>query len=721
MKKKIKYTFLGFSLSFLMIACAYDGDRIIENTVIDRFALVNRNNVVLHHADTLGSLSVGNGEMSFTTDVTGLQSFPEYYQNGIALGTQSQWGWHSFPNPENYTIDDVTVMYETCNDHEYPIAIQHGEGKAGAATHFLRTSPHRLHLGQIGFELLKRDGSKVVMSDVKDIHQELNLWEGKITSKYSIDNTPVMVELFCHQNQDLISFRVTSPLMQESRLKLFLRFPYGSDCHVCPGTDWNAEEKHSSAIITHNQSELHIRRSLDNDAYFTRMTWSGNGSAERMGPHYFVLTPGENKEFQASILFTSTESKNGLPDFEDTEINSKNSWDAFWMNGGAIDFSECTDPRATELERRVILSQYLTKIQCSGTYPPQETGLTMNSWYGKFHLEMHWWHGVHFPLWNRPDLLEKSMWWYQDIIEKATRTASRQGFEGVRWPKMTGPNGQSSPSSVGEFLVWQQPHPIYFAEQLYRLNPSLETLHKYQEMVFRTADFMASFAKLDENDGKYHLCHPLIPAQEIFHATETDDPPFEIAYWYYALNVAQEWRSRLGLPEDKKWDDVVENLTELPEYEGLYLPAAGAKEAYSNDENRRDHPVVTGALGMLPLTSKVNPIVMQNTFEEIMRNWNWQTTWGWDYPMLAMCAARLGKQEMAIDALMLEVQKNTYLVNGHNYQDKRLRLYLPGNGGLLTAVAMMAAGWEGDAGMINPGFPKNGKWKIRWEDLHKMQ
>jgi len=35
-------------------------------------------------------------------------------------------------------------------------------------------------------------------------------------------------------------------------------------------------------------------------------------------------------------------------------------------------------------------------------------------------------------------------------------------------------------------------------------------------------------------------------------------------------------------------------------------------------------------------------------------------------------------------------KKNTYLVNRHNYQDKRLRLYLPGNGGLLAAVAMMA-------------------------------
>lgn len=98
-----------------------------------------------------------------------------------------------------------------------------------------------------------------------------------------------------------------------------------------------------------------------------------------------------------------------------------------------------------------------------------------------------------------------------------------------------------------------------------------------------------------------------------------------------------------------------------------------------------------------------------------MNHWQWETTWGWDYPLLAMTAARLNKPAQAIDALLMDVQKNTYLVNGHNYQDKRLRLYLPGNGGLLAAVAMMAAGWDGNEGP-NPGFPDEG-WKIKWEGL----
>jgi hypothetical protein len=84
--------------------------------------------------------------------------------------------------------------------------------------------------------------------------------------------------------------------------------------------------------------------------------------------------------------------------------------------------------------------------------------------------------------------------------------------------------------------------------------------------------------------------------------------------------------------------------------------------------------------------------------------------------MTAMNAARMGEPQHAIDALLMPQRTNTYLVNGHNYQDGRLRIYLPGNGGLLTAVAMMCAGWDGTL-RNNPGFPDDGQWDVRWEGL----
>jgi protein-glucosylgalactosylhydroxylysine glucosidase len=122
---------------------------------------------------------------------------------------------------------------------------------------------------------------------------------------------------------------------------------------------------------------------------------------------------------------------------------------------------------------------------------------------------------------------------------------------------------------------------------------------------------------------------------------------------------------------------------------------------------------------MLPKSNKIDAAIMLNTFNLVWKDWSWKETWGWDFPMTAMTATRLGLPEKAIDALMMDITTNTYLANGHNYQDNRLRLYLPGNGGLLTAIAMMVTGYDG-AKQTMPGIPKNGKWKVRYEGLKKM-
>lgn len=705
-----------FCLLWSATSCSVQQQDKIEP--IDRQSLVSRHNVKLTEADTLAALSVGNGSFAFTADITGLQTFPEYHQNGIPLGTQSEWGWHSFPNTGDYEIQDVAEEYESCNDHRFPVAVQHSEGRAAEATRWLRTNPHRLHLGLIGLILLKENGEEAEIGDIGNADQQLDMWTGKLVSKYEIEGVPVQVELYAGQQEDQISFRIRSALINDQRLKVKFRFPYGSDCHVCPGYDWEHPEKHQTKIARRDKGGVRLERTLDGDAYQVAVAWSPEADFTEKEAHFFELIPNpRSDQFECSVLFQGEGKEERPVGFEEVRNNNEKAWANFWKSGGAIDFSACTDPRAKELERRIVLSQYLTKIQCAGAYPPQETGLTCNSWYGKFHLEMHWWHGVHFALWNRIDLLEKSIDWYTDVIEQARGTAQWQGFEGVRWQKMTAPPGEISPSDVGEFLIWQQPHPIYFAELFYRSQPEAATLERFKEIVFQTADFMASFAQFDTSDGKYHLCQPLIPAQEIFHPSETNDPPFELAYWRYGLSVAQQWRERLGMPPDKNWEDVIENLTPLPASDKLYLPCAGAFEAYTDDANRRDHPIVTGAYGMLPLSPMIDTTIMANTLEEIFRKWNWQTTWGWDYPMLAMSAARLGKAELAVDALLMDVQKNTYLVNGHNYQNQRLRLYLPGNGGLLAAVAMMAAGWDGAPDTENPGFPNNGKWKVKWENL----
>jgi hypothetical protein len=705
---------------FNLIGCALMATAFAQEVRIDRRALVDRHNPVNRGVHKLTPLSVGNGQFAFTADVTGLQTFADAYQDGIPLSTQSQWGWHSFPNSEGYELKDALKNY----DH-YGREVPYASEQDGAAGKWLRSSPHRLGLARIGFELAKKNGEKVIVEDIERVGQKLDLWTGRLISQFIIEGEAVNVVTICHPDQDTLGVQVGSKLISDGRLKVNFSFAYGSDQFGKAPEDWTKPDRHTT-ILSRPKADSHshaggnpelpwvrLTRTLDADSYFVDVAYSPGAEFIEVERHHFQLTPatsGQTLQFVAS--FASRPSDQPLPTALETQTASCKHWDQYWKNGGAIDLSGSKDPRAKELERRIVLSQYLTAIQCAGTAPPQETGLTFNSWFGKSHLEMHWWHAVHFALWNRLEMLERSLGWYDKVLPRARETAKMQGYEGARWPKMVGPDGRESPSGVGVFLIWQQPHPIYYAELCYRQKPTPETLAKYRDVVFETAEFMASYAHWDEKSQRYVLGPPLIPAQEHYPPRTTFNPPYELEYWYWALNVAQDWRERLGMPRDENWQKVIDKLSPLPMTDGVYDTAEGVWVD-------TDHPSHLMALGFLP-GKRADAEVMRRTLARVMGKWQWDKTWGWDYPMVAMTAARIGEPETAIDALMMDVQKNTYLTNGHNYQDDRLPIYLPGNGGSLAVTAMMAAGWDGAPNRPNPGFPDNGQWNVRWENLHKM-
>ncbi len=684
---------------------------------IDRLALVKRNNPKITEFEALSSLSAGNGNFAVTVDATGLQTFPEIYAEGVPLGTQSQWGWHSFPNVEGFTTEETLKDYNFRGWDEL-YAVQFNEpGRSRDAADYFRINPHRLHLGYIGLELTDTEGNKLLPEQITNLNQELDLWEGIIQSRFMIGSDSAVVKTAVHPDKDRLAVSLQSPLIGKGMMQVNLRFPYPTGGHADDATDWNLPEKHRTEIVAQDEHSYLLKRTLDSTVYYVALQFEGEAILTEKGAHYFVLTPGSDS-FAFTCTFTEEMPETDAAPVQESFDASSGYWTAFWQNGGAVDFSKSTDERAAELERRVVLSQYLMAIQSAGIYPPQETGLTYNSWYGKFHLEMHWWHAVHFALWNRTELLERSMDWYATAYPKAKEIAERQQFEGARWMKMTDPSAMEAPSKVGSFLIWQQPHFIYMAELIYRNKPTQEVLDKYGFLVEETARFMASFATYDEMEGRY-LLKGIIPAQETLRASETINPPFELAYWHYAMSVAQQWRERLGQKRDMHWDELIDKLSPLAYQDGLYLASEDATDTYKDIRFTSDHPAVLGALGMMPESKLVRRETMQNTLNWIWDNWNWGKTWGWDYPMTAMSAARLGDTEKAVGALLMEKRTNTYLVNGHNYQDARLRVYLPGNGGLLTAVAMMCAGWDGNE-KNTPGFPKDGKWNVQWEGLAAM-
>ena len=103
----MKKVFYSLFAAFVLTACGSE-----KQAPIDREALMTRNNPQVASFDSLASLSVGNGEFAFTVDATGLQTFPSMYSKGVPLGTQSQWGWHSFANPQGYKSEEVLKAFD---------------------------------------------------------------------------------------------------------------------------------------------------------------------------------------------------------------------------------------------------------------------------------------------------------------------------------------------------------------------------------------------------------------------------------------------------------------------------------------------------------------------------------------------------------------------------------------------------------------------------------
>lgn len=278
---------------------------------------------------------------------------------------------------------------------------------------------------------------------------------------------------------------------------------------------------------------------------------------------------------------------------------------------------------------------------------------------------------------------------------------------------MIGPNGNDSPSPVGPLLVWQQPHPIYYAELCYRHAPNAQTLTWWREIVFATADFLASYAFWD--GARYVLGPPLYTVSENTDPRASANPTFELAYWRFSLRVAQQWRERLGLVREPHWDHVLKNLAPLPVCDGVYLLQENLPDTYT--VWNWEHPAHLGALGMQP-GDGADTETMKRTVRRTMECWRWhKKSWGWDFPLAAMAAARAGEPTLAVDALLLDVPKNRYALNGHVYQRPGLSAYLPANGGLLAVVGMMAAGWTNGPTHPAPGFPNDGSWSVRFEDI----
>lgn len=674
---------------------------------IDRKALVAAQNPTVHTYDSASFLSVGNGNFTFSVDCTGLQTILPDKEGQTPLCTMSSWGMHDYPGKEEKHYERLLLRRYACATRT--VGYMTDATDQEELFNDLRVNPHRFNLGRIGLYAEGCTPSEF-LDRISGIEEQLDLYRGVITSRFFYQGSPVQVQTLCHPQFDQVSIRLASPLLREGRLKVLLAFPYAS--HTISGADYQQLQQHTSTLAAEGNGRYRIDRTLDQMHYVCQVQSEASAKLTEKSRHTFLLE-SESDVLEASIWFSPDATGWQAGSFEEAKTASEFWWKAFWEDGAFIDLSQSEDSRAAELQRRMILSRYLLAIQSSGDTPPAETGLTCNSWYGKFHLEMHLLHAAHFAVFGQPALLERSLSWYLKILPGAYERAKSQGYQGARWPKMTDPSGNDSPSAIGTLLCWQQPHPIFYGVLLKKTHPESPLLPAWATIIEATAAFMADYVVWDEEHQWYVLGSPVIPVQENHDPESTLNPTFELSYWRWALEEAIHFLEDAKIHVDPKLRHVVGHLAPLPQDGNVYLSQQNCPDTYG--AFAYDHPSLLFSLGLLD-GRDVDHRIMANSLDQVLKSWDLNALWGWDFPLMAMNAARLGRFDLAVDLLLMESEKNTYTPNGHNAQLPKpdLPLYLPGNGALLLALSLMAGGLG-----AGPLFPSKG-WVVRSEGLRRF-
>ncbi len=690
---------------------ATDAPTPVDQSSIDRRALVTRHNITWNAV--AGRLPLGNGEFCFGADGTGLQTF--------AGNSMSHWGWHSFPLPEGWTLDRVPSTG----------TFQKGRNTGGdnfppgtdAIRAWMFDNPHIMNLGRL--RLLRPGGRALVPGDISGLKRTLDLWTGVQISHYQVAGQEVNVETCVHPSLDLVAVRIESPLVASGELEVALDFPYPSLENSAWVGDFTRTNGHAITALGQEDRRIDFTRRVDAVTYHAALAVAQDCSIRAPGPasteknpplripaevtNAYIVSARGTKVMAFVCAFSATPLPSNLPTCAETKAVCAAHWKKHWTTGGAIDLSASKDARWQELERRIVLSQYLMAAMSAGSWPSSENGLLgIDPWRGQFHMEMVWWHLAHYALWDRWDQADKALDCYHRFAPAARQLAAQLGYKGLKWQKSVGPEGRSAPWVGNQVLLWKQPHPIFFAELEYRLRPTRATLDKWTDIVQGTAEHMADYPTKDETTGIYSLTPAMPPSEQGI----TRDTVFDLAYWRWGLDKAQEWRQRRGLAREPHWDEVRRNLASMPVVDGAFVHSAEWTDTYT--KRAWEHPDPIGVLGMLPPMMGVDAETARQTVAKVWTTWDWNRCWGWDFPWMAMAAARTGQPQIAVDALLKDTSKNSYSIEGINGG-----WYLPGNGGLLYAVAMMAAGWDGATDRPSPGFPDDGNWVVKWEGLKK--
>lgn len=610
-------------------------------------------NVIVTEEDFNAPLSVGNGNFAVTVDVLGTQSFYKKYLS-IPLTSMSK----------KCLITDQATPHLTCKEYtsfshitKYMTSLD----KEPQAYERLRKYPFLFHFFR--YELL--DGKKELKSsDIQDAIQELDLYSGVIHSSFKYRGSLVKTKVMVDAINDVFRFEFKNTSL-DAPFKIKISFPQASP----------TKQACTNQLDSFSYEGGILQRNTENESFLAYL--DTNAKVEVKDNAIELVLPSE-AFFELSILEQHSYQHNMNAYFDSIPFELK-ELDAYSLDSKMSD----------ELKRRTALSFYLMKVNCMGDYPAQETGLTFNSWNSKFHLEMHPWHSLWMAYFGQIKQLEKQLDYYFTIASSSAQRASFQGYEGLRFPKMTTQYGVDSPSNIGCLLLWQEPHLILFVDTLYEVSNDTYYIEKYHPLLLGILSFLSSFVYFGQ-DGYYHLDKPIIPAQECFDPIQTEDPIFEVEYVRYAFSKMIRFHEILGKKVPKLWRKIASKLIPPRTLDGCYLACQDEQGEETYGKFNYDHPLVLLPYSFI-VSNRLEKDKVKKSLQKVLTHYQLDEFWGWDFSVLALTALALDDPKSAFDLLLKNCPKNQYLKNGHNQQGNRedLTIYLPGNGGLLLFLGRL--------------------------------
>lgn len=580
-------------------------------------------NLKFNHIDSKNPVTIGNGDFAITLDQTGTQSLYETYKD-IPLSTMSNKNWF-YKDKKNikpsYVDGKAYMLFNLDNDPNYQINRQY---------------PFKYSFMQI----LLYDNDKLIdINNIKDVKQELDLYKGIVTSSFNYKEKINKTISFIYQDHDEFNFK-----LQSDNLNLALKFNYPS--------------------YTKNGYRLDILPNVLVKEDRITLLYDDKNSLS------FKLKSSSNYQIVENTLIF--DDNNVYFSLALDEIKEGKLLDEFWKcdNGIIIDNEE--------LVKKMVLSKYLLHVNSTGIYPPQESGLTYNCWNSKFHLEMHLIHSLWNIYNNHVGDLVKSFDYYLSIMPSSLKRASLNGYKGLRFPKMTGPDGEDSPSNIGPLLIWQAPHILFMLQEIYYLYNKENIIKKYEPLISGTIDFMISFLTL--KDSKYQMLDPLLEACESIPLDRCQNPSFELEYWRYTLERQPKIDTVLYGHQRYDYLDITSKIITPKEDDGIYLKTYGVIDKY---DLYKDHPT-EGFLMSFFKSKIVDKEKMVKTIDYILKNMDLSSYWGWDFPFLGLSLLNCGEIEKSIEVTQLNTINNQHLYNGYNTSPRDdLKAYLPGNGAFL--------------------------------------